>query len=86
MLHSQAISLFRLAYRVVGTILSIIVLLLQSGPVQVVLHQDIHDNDDTITQLVVLHQEKYHTITVISTSGMIITTARRPPSSIVLLL
>ena len=77
-------SLFRLAYRVVGTIISIILLLLQSGPLQVVLHQDIHDNDDTITQLVVLHREKYHTITVTSTSGM--GTARRPPSSIVLLL
>jgi hypothetical protein len=75
-IDGELMLLFRLAYRVnimyqVNTILSLIVLLLQPGSVQVVLHQDVHDDDDTIdnvhkedntiaiTQLVVLYLVLY---------------------------
>jgi hypothetical protein len=62
-IDGELILLCRLAYRVnrlyqVGKILSpMVLLLLQSGSV--------HDNTIAITQLVILYQDKYHTIAVV---------------------
>jgi hypothetical protein len=80
----------------VSTILSIIViLLLQPGSVQVILHQDDHNNDDTIAIMqlvVVLYQDKYKTIQpfhlsttapATATTDTATTTVRRPLSSAV---
>ena len=74
-------------------------LLLQPEPVQIVLHHDdrnddvtsdgVHEDDNTIAiikQLVVLHQDTYNIIAIISSSGTVTPTLRRTPSLIVSLL